>query len=100
MTQGMVNSADSEARRAAVTDEPEVLAAINRARATWMTAGSISLETGIAVERVQRILDASPEDVIIAPGAGPGAPPRYSTRSHYRRTTTVLRRYIDTVGAS
>lgn len=84
----------------AVTEERKILAAINRARTTWMTAGSISLETGIPVDRVQRILDTSPDDVIIAPGASPGAPPRYSTRSHYRRTTSVLRRYIDAVGGS
>lgn len=79
----------------AVADEPLVLATIERARDTWLTAGQIAAECGLPPERVQAVLDATPGDLIFTPADEPGRPPRYSTRTHYRATRSVLRRYLD-----
>jgi hypothetical protein len=87
--------ADPWARWTAVTDEPLVLSAIERSDETWLSAGAIAAEAGLPPDRVQMALDSTPADILVLPADGSGRPACYSTRSHYRATTSVLRRYID-----
>ena len=87
-------------RWAAVADEPLVLATIERARETWLTAEQIASGCGLAPGRVQSALERAPADLIIAPGDGPDRPPRYSTRGHYRATRGFFRRYLDALVSS
>lgn len=87
--------ADPWDRWTAVADEPLVLATIERARDPWLTAERIAAESGLPVDRVRTVLATTPADVIITHAEGPGRPPSYSTRSHYRATTGILRRYLD-----
>jgi hypothetical protein len=89
------NVAGSWERWTAVTDEPLVLATIERARDTWLTAERIAVESGLPLERVQAVLDAARSDIILAPAREPGQPPRYSTGAHYRATNSILRRFLD-----
>lgn len=76
-------------------DERLVLAAIERGRETWRTAESISAEIGVPLDRVRTVLDTTAADVIVSPGTASDARPRFSTRTHYRRTTSLLKRYLD-----
>jgi len=92
--------ADPWARWTAVTDEPLVLATIERADETWLSAEAIAGETGLPLERVQTVLDTAPASVIVDPADGSGAPARYSTLEHYRATTGLLRRYVDAILSS
>jgi len=92
--------ADPWDRWTAVADEPLVLATIERARETWLTAERIAAACGLPLERVQTVLDTTPSDVIVAPVEEPALPPRYSTRAHYRATRSILRRYLDALLAS
>jgi hypothetical protein len=87
-------------RWSVATDEPLVLSAIERSDQTWLSAEAIAAESGLQVGRVQIVLDMTPADVIVAPAAGPGAPARYSTRGHYRATTSLLARYFDALVSS
>jgi len=82
------------------TDETLVLMAIEDARATWRTAELISRDTGIPLDRVQRALEATSADIVVAPEADAQGHTLYSTRHHYRKTTSFLRRYIDTLESS
>jgi hypothetical protein len=92
--------ADPWGRWSAATDEPLVLAAIERSHRTWLSAEAIAAESGLPLGRVQMVLDATPADVLVAPAEGPDAPARYSTRRHYRATTGLLRRYLDALVSS
>jgi hypothetical protein len=92
--------ADPWDRWTAVADERLVLAAIERAPDTWLTAERIAAACGLPLERVQTVLDTTPSDVIVAPVEEPALPPRYSTRAHYRATRSILRRYLDALLAS
>jgi len=83
------------ARWTAVLDEPLVLSAIERAGETWQSAEAISAETGIPLDRVHGVLDTTPADLIVAPAADATGRALFSTRTHYRRTTSLFRRYID-----
>lgn len=87
--------ADPQDRRTAVADEPLVLAAIARAPESWLTAERIAAEIGLPIDRVRTVLETTTADVIVTHAEGPGQPPRYSTRAHYRATSSVLRRYLD-----
>lgn len=82
------------------TDEALVLTAIEDARATWRTAEGISRDTGIPLDRVRRALETTSADIIVAPEADAQRQTLYSTRNHYRKTTSFLRRYIDTLESS
>ena len=86
---------DTWARWTAVLDEPLVLWAIERAHETWRSAEAISAEIGIPLDRVQAVLDATSADLIVAPEADANGRALYSTRTHYRRTTRLFRRYFD-----
>jgi hypothetical protein len=87
--------ADPWDRWTAVADEPLVLAAIERAPEPWLTAERIAAEIGLPVDRVRNVLETTTADVIVTHAEGPGQPPRYSTRAHYRATSSILRRYLD-----
>jgi hypothetical protein len=82
------------------TDEVRVLTAIEHARATWRTAEGISRDTGIPLDRVRRALEATSADIIVATETDAQGHTRYSTRDHYRKTTSVLRRYLDSLESS
>ena len=90
-----VGATDTWARRTAVLDEPLVLWAIERANETWRSAEVISAEIGVPLDRVQAVLDAASADLIVAPEADANGRALYSTRTHYRRTTRLFRRYFD-----
>jgi len=60
-----------------------------------LTADAIASASGLTLERVQKVLDSTPADVLAAPADGPGSPARYSTRRHYRATAGLLSRYLD-----
>ena len=92
--------ADPWARWTAVTDEPLVLATIERSDETWLSAEAIAGETGLPLERVQMALDTASAVVVVDPANGSGAPARYSTLEHYRATTRLLRRYVDAILSS
>ena len=92
--------ADPWARWTAVTDEPLVLATIERSDETWLSAEAIARETGLPVERVRVVLDTAPAGIIVDAPDGAGAPARYSTREHYRATAGLLRRYFDALLSS
>jgi hypothetical protein len=94
----MITPADTHDRWAAwtaVIDEPLVLAVIVRARETWRSAEAISAESGIPLDRVRRVLDATPAGVIVARGPDRDGRALYSTRAHYRQTTGLFQRYIE-----
>jgi hypothetical protein len=91
---------DPWARWTAITDEPLVLAAINRSPDPWLSAEAIADETRLPVDRVQMVLDTTPAGVIVAPPGRGCRSERYSTREHYRATTGLLRRYLDALLAS
>jgi hypothetical protein len=78
-----------------VTDEPLVLATIERSPETWLTAEAIAIEAGLPPERVRRVLDTTAAEIIERPADEVGRPACYSTRAHYRATTSLLRRYVD-----
>jgi hypothetical protein len=84
---------DTWARWTAVLDEPLILSAIERSDETWRSAEAISAETGIPLERVQAVLDTSSAGLLVAPEADSNGRALYSTRAHYRRTTSLFRRY-------
>jgi hypothetical protein len=92
--------ADPWDRWSAATDEPLVLAAIERSDRPWLSAEAIAAESGLPLGRVRRVLDATPADILVAPAEGPGAAARYSTRRHYRATTGLLERYVDALESS
>jgi hypothetical protein len=92
--------ADPWARWTAVTDEPLVLATIERSDQSWLSAEAIAEQTGLPLERVQMVLDSTPAGIIVDPSGGRGEPARYSTREHYRAKTGVLRRYVDALVSS
>jgi hypothetical protein len=87
--------ADERDRWTAVADEPLVLLAIERAPESWLPAERIAAEIGLPVDRVRTVLETTTADVIVTHAEGPGQPPRYSTRAHYRATSSILRRYLD-----
>jgi hypothetical protein len=91
---------DPWAKWTAATDLPLVLAAIDRSREPWRSAEAISLDAGIPLDRVQVVLDRAPDGIIVAPGSGADGCILYSTREHYRRTTGLFRRYLDTLSSS
>jgi len=80
-----------------MTDEPLVLATIERSAKTWLSAAAIASEAGLPLERVRAVLDSSAA-VIVDPA--PAGQPRYSTREHYRATTGLVRRYLDALLSS
>jgi hypothetical protein len=92
--------ADPRARWTAVTDEPLVLATIERSDEAWLSAETIAGETGLPLERIQMALDTAPAVVVADPANGTVAPARYSTLEHYRATTGLLRRYVDAILSS
>ncbi len=83
-----------------VLDEQLVLAAIEDSNYTWRTVEAISAETGIPLEKVRRILEATAAGVILAPRPNKQGYVLYSTRDHYQKTTIFLKRYIDTLESS
>jgi hypothetical protein len=83
-----------------VTDEPLVLATIERSDDTWLSAEAIAAESGLPLDRIRDILETAPAQIIAAPADGSGRPARYSTRGHYRATTSLLRRYFDALLSS
>jgi hypothetical protein len=85
---------------AAVADGPLVLATIERARETWMTAEQIAGECGLPLGRVQSVIEATPAGLIVAPGDVLDRPARYSTRGHYRATRGFFGRYLDALLSS
>ena len=91
---------DPWVRWAAATDEPLIVGAIERGQGTWRSAEEISRDTGVPLDRVQLVLETYSHGIIVAPPAGGNGPPLYSTRAHYRRTTGLLRRYLDALAAS
>ena len=80
-----------------MTDEPLVLASIERSCRAWLSAADIASESGLPLERVKAALDSSAA-VIIEPV--PAGQARYSTRGHYRATTGLVRRYLDALLSS
>ena len=92
--------ADPRARQTAVADEPLVLAAIERSDDTWLSAEAIAAGSGLPLDRVRDVLETTPAEIIAAPADGSGRPARYSTRGHYRATTSLLGRYFDAVVSS
>ena len=82
------------------TDEALVLMAIEDAPATWRTAELISRDTGMLLDTVRRALETTSADIIVAPEADAQGHTLYSTRHHYRKTTSFLRRYFDTLESS
>jgi len=78
-------------------DESLVLATIDRSHETWLSAATIASGAGLPLERAQAALDASPAVIV---EAAPAAPPRYSTRAHYRARTGLVRRYVDALLSS
>ena len=80
-----------------VTDEPLVLAAIERSDETWLFAAAIAAGSGLSLERVRAVVDSSAAVIV---EAAPAEHPRYSTREHYRSTTGLLRRYVDALLSS
>jgi hypothetical protein len=87
--------ADPWARWTAVTDEPLVLVTIERSRETWLSEEAIALETGLPPDRIRTVLNTTAAEIIVRAADGSGRPVCYSTRSHYRATTSLLRRYVD-----
>ena len=81
-------------------DERLVLAAIDRAPETWRSAGDLSAATGIPLDRVRAVLRSGSSAVIVAPGAGEGGGDLYSTRTHYRETTSLVARYLEALDLS
>jgi len=92
--------ADPRSRRTAIADEPLVLATIERSDDTWLSAEAIAAGSGLPLDRVRNILETTPAGVIVAPADGSGRPARYSTRGHYRATTSLLGRYFDALASS
>ncbi len=92
--------ADPWARWTAVADEPLILATIERARETWLTAERIAADCGLPLNRVQAVLDTTSADVIVTSSGGSDRPQQYSTRGHYRATRSLLARYFDALTAS
>jgi hypothetical protein len=91
---------DPWARWTALIDEPLVLAVINRADKTWVSAEAIAAEARLPLERVQFVLDTSPAGIIVEPPVRQGETVRYSTRGHYRATTGLMSRYLDALVSS
>jgi hypothetical protein len=89
--------ADPWARWTAVADEPLVLATIERSPETWLSAETIANETGLPPGRVRTVLDTTAAEILVLPADASGRPACFSTRSHYRATTSLLRRYVDAV---
>jgi len=81
-------------------DERLVLAAIDRAPETWRSAVDLSAATGIPLDRVQAVLRSGSAAVIVAPGAGEDGSDLYSTRAHYRETTSLVARYLEALDVS
>ena len=81
--------ADPEVRSMAAADEPLILAAIERARDTWLTAEQIAADCGLPPDRVRAALDATMADIIVMAADGAAGPEQYSTRRHYRATTSL-----------
>jgi len=75
-----------------MTDEPLVLATIDRSDETWLSAAAIAAGAGLALDRVRAVLDSSAAVIV---EAAPAGQPRYSTREHYRARTALVRRYLD-----
>ena len=75
-----------------MTDEPLVVATIERSGETWLSATAIAAAAGLPLDRVMAALDSSA--AVIVEGA-PAGHPRYSTPAHYRATTGLMRRYVD-----
>ena len=92
--------ADPWGRWSGAIDEPLVLAAIERSAEAWLSAEAIAAESGLPLERVQKVLDTTRADVLVAPAGAPVAPARYSTRRHYRTRTGLVRRYFDALASS
>ena len=84
----------------AALEEQLVLAAIERSRYIWRPAEAISRDTGIPLEQVRRILEATSANVIVAPEPNKQGYTLYSTRDHYRRNTGFVKRYFDTLESS
>ena len=92
--------ADPWGRWSGAIDEPLVLAVIERSAEAWLSAEAIAAASGLPVERVQKVLDSTRADILVAPSAEPCAPARYSTRRHYRARTGLMRRYFDALASS
>lgn len=92
--------ASTWSRWTARLDERLVVAAIDRAPETWRSAADLSAATGIPLDRVQAVLRSGAAAVLVAPGAGEDGGDRYSTRSHYRETTSLIARYLEALDLS
>ena len=92
--------AGPRARQTAIADEPLVLAAIERSDDTWLSAEAIAAGSGLPLDRVRDVLETTPAEIIVAPADGSRWPVRYSTRGHYRATTSLLGRYFDALVSS
>lgn len=96
----MESVADPWGRWSGAIDEPLVLAAIERSNRAWLSAEAIAAEARLPLERVQKVLDSTRADILVAPADEPDGPARYSTRRHYRARTGLLRRYLDALVSS
>jgi len=92
--------AGPRARQTAIADEPLVLEAIERSADTWLSAEAIAAGSGLPLDRVRNVLETTPAGVIVATADESGRPTRYSTRGHYRATTSLLGRYFDALVSS
>ncbi len=81
-------------------EEQLVIAAIERSRYIWRPAEAISTDTAIPLDRVRRLLETTSADVIVGPQPNKEGFTLYSTREHYQRNTSFVRRYIDTIESS
>jgi len=81
-------------------EEQLVIAAIEMSKYIWRPAEAISRDTGIALDKVRRILETTSVDVIVAPQPNKQGLTLYSTREHYQKNTSFVRRYIDTIESS
>ena len=80
-----------------MTDEPLVLATIERSDETWLSAAAIAAGRASRSSASTAVLDSSAAVIV---EAAPAGHPRYSTRAHYRATTGLMRRYVDALLSS
>jgi hypothetical protein len=81
-------------------NEQLVIAAIEDSKYVWRPAEAISNETGIPVDQVRRILETTSADILVAPEPNKQGFTLYSTRAHYQKNTSFVKRYIDTLESS
>ena len=81
-------------------NEQLVIAAIEKSPYVWRPAEAISDNTGIPLDEVRRILETTSADVIVAPEPNKQGFALYSTRGHYQKNTSFVKRYMDALESS